>query len=71
MSKRKNEGEINMTALANRAGNDIKEMAAILAAYPTPDKWTQAQRNQAVQFAALLDTAQKMILVLCLIQTAK
>jgi site-specific recombinase XerC len=38
-------------------------MAAILAAYPSPDKWTQAQKNQAVQFAALLETAQKMIAV--------
>ena len=50
-----------MTALAARAGNDIKEMAAILAAYPSPDKWTKTQKDQAVQFAALLDTAQKMI----------
>ena len=52
-----------MNALATRAGQDIKEMAAILAAYPAPDKWTQEQKAQAVQFAALLDTAQKMIAV--------
>ncbi|MDR0474735.1 MAG: tyrosine-type recombinase/integrase [Treponema sp.] len=56
-----------MNALATRAGNDIKEMATILAAYPAPEKWTQAQRTQAVQFAALLDTAQKMILAANLI----
>jgi site-specific recombinase XerD len=62
MKKPKKKGEIDMNALTTRAGNDIKEMAAILANYPAPNKWTQAQRNQAVQFAALLDTAQKMIL---------
>ena len=50
-----------MNALVTRTGNDIKEMAAILASYPTPDKWTGEQKIQAVQFAALLDTAQKMI----------
>ena len=59
--KNKSEG-INMTTLAKRAGNDIKEMAAILAAYPSPDKWTKTQKDQAVQFAALLDTAHKMII---------
>jgi site-specific recombinase XerC len=36
-------------------------MAAILATYPAPDKWTPEMKNQAVNFAALLDTAQKMI----------
>jgi site-specific recombinase XerD len=56
----KNKGEI-MNNLAARAGNDIKEMGAILATFPEPSRWTQAQRDQAVQFAALLDTAQKMI----------
>jgi len=50
-----------MSILVSRAGNDLKDMASILAAYPAPDKWTVEQRNQAVQFAALLDTAQKMI----------
>ncbi|MDR0476094.1 MAG: site-specific integrase [Treponema sp.] len=50
-----------MTALTTRTGNDIKGLAAILAAYPAPDKWTEKQKTQAVQFAALLDTAQKMI----------
>jgi len=45
-----------MKGLATRAGSDIKEMAAILAAYPAPDKWTADMKNQAVQFAALLDT---------------
>lgn len=50
-----------MDTLAIRAGNDIKDMAAILAAYPAPEHWTPAQRAQAVQFAALLNTAQKVI----------
>lgn len=51
-----------MNELAIRAGtSDLREMAAILAAYPTPDKWTREQKAQAVQFATLLDTAQKMI----------
>ena len=36
-------------------------MAAILATYPAPHLWTPEQKSQAVQFAALLDTAQKMI----------
>ena len=57
----KPEGENDMDAIAIRAGQDIKDMAAILAAYPAPDKWTPEQKRQAVQFAALLDTAQKMI----------
>ena len=56
-----------MNALASRAGKDIKEMAAILATYPAPGKWSQAQRDQAVQFAALLSTAEKMILAANLI----
>jgi site-specific recombinase XerD len=59
--KRKKDSEETMNALATRAGQDIKEMAAILAAYPSPDKWTREQKAQAVQFAALLDTAQKVI----------
>ena len=50
-----------MNELATRAGNSIKEMSEVLAAYPSPDKWTETQKAQAVQFAALLDTAQKMI----------
>ena len=50
-----------MNALVNRTGNDLKEMASILATYPTPDKWSPGQKAQAIQFAALLDTAQKMI----------
>jgi integrase len=50
-----------MSTLALRAGKEIQDMAAILAAYPSPDRWTQQQKVQAVQFAALLDTAQKMI----------
>ena len=50
-----------MNAIAARAGDDIKEMAEILAAFPAPEKWTREQKAQAVQFAALLDTAQKMI----------
>ena len=52
-----------MTAIVTRAGQEIKELAATLAAFPSPDKWTQTQREQAVQFAALLETAQKMIAV--------
>ena len=36
-------------------------MAALLASFPPPDRWTQEQRAQAVRFAALLDTARKMI----------
>ena len=51
-----------MNELATLTKNqEIKEMAIALAAFPAPDKWSQAQRKQAVQFAALLDTAQKMI----------
>jgi len=50
-----------MTALTTRAAANIQDMAEILAAYPTPDKWTQEQKTQAVQFAALLNTAEKMI----------
>jgi len=51
-----------MTVLTTRAAANIQDMAEILAAYPSPDKWTQEQKKQAVQFAALLDTAQKMII---------
>ena len=50
-----------MNLLAIRAENAINEMAAILAAYPAPDKWTSEQKAQTVQFAALLDNAQKVI----------
>jgi len=50
-----------LNAIATRAGDDIKEMAEILAAFPAPEKWTHEQKAQAVQFAALLDTAQKVI----------
>ena len=57
----KKQGEKDMNAIATRAGQDIKDMAAILAEYPPPHLWTQEQKTQAVQFAALLDTAQKMI----------
>jgi integrase len=57
----KGDKERDMNVIATRAGKDIKDMAAILAAYPSPDKWTQEQKTQAVSFAALLDTAQKMI----------
>jgi integrase len=53
--------DIDMNAITTRAGQDIQDMAKVLAAYPTPDKWTPEQKTQAVQFAALLDTAQKMI----------
>ena len=50
-----------MIELAARAGNEIKEMAAILANFPAPDKWTPEMKAQAVNFAALLNTAQKVI----------
>jgi site-specific recombinase XerC len=59
----KHKGETDMNELAIRASKDIQDMAAILVAYPSPDKWTQEQKAQAVNFAALLDTAQKMIAV--------
>jgi len=49
-----------MNEIISKAGN-IKEMAVILATYPTPEKWTAVQKKQAVEFAALLNTAQKMI----------
>ena len=51
----------DLNAIVARTGNDIKEMAKTLAAFPAPEKWTQNQKEQAVQFAALLDTAQKVI----------
>jgi len=50
-----------MNELATRAGNDIKQMAEILSTFPEPSKWTQKQKEQAIEFAALLDTAQKVI----------
>jgi site-specific recombinase XerD len=59
MKNRKKENTA-MKELAIRNESDIKEMARILADFPPPGKWTQAQKAQAVQFAALLDTAQKI-----------
>jgi len=56
-----NSKENEMKELAIRTESNIKEMAAILATFPEPGKWTQEQKTQAVNFAALLDTAQKMI----------
>jgi len=53
--------ESDMNELAIRTESDIKEMAAILATFPEPGKWTQEQKAQAINFAALLDTAQKVI----------
>jgi hypothetical protein len=50
-----------MNELAVKAESNIKEMAAVLATFPDPGKWTREQKAQAVQFTALLDTAQKMI----------
>jgi integrase len=44
-----------------KTGNGIKEMAAALAAFPAPGQWTEKEKAQAVQFAALLDAAQKVI----------
>jgi site-specific recombinase XerD len=61
MDKQKKGDEKDMNAIAVRTGQGIKDMASILAAYPAPDKWTAEQKTQAVNFAALLDTAQKMI----------
>ena len=62
MGKEKDIGEV-MKELAVRAESDIKEMAALLATFPEPSKWTQEQKVQAVRFAALLETAQKLISV--------
>ena len=62
MRQNNSKGDI-VKELAIRTGNDIKEMAQALATFPEPGKWTQEQKAQAVQFAALLDTAQKMIAV--------
>jgi integrase len=56
----KTEGE-TMNALVSSAESEIKKMAEILASYPSPEKWSPGQKAQAVQFAALLDTAQKVI----------
>jgi len=50
-----------MNKLVNRAGNGIKEMAIMLADFPAPERWSLEHKAQAVQFAALLDSAQKMI----------
>jgi site-specific recombinase XerC len=61
MGNHKAGGENDMNELATRAGNDIKQMAEILATFPEPGKWTQKQKEQAIEFAALLDTAQKVI----------
>ena len=41
-----NKGEKENETLASRAEKTIKEMAAILAAYPEPGQWTQEQRDQ-------------------------
>ncbi|MDR0475749.1 MAG: tyrosine-type recombinase/integrase [Treponema sp.] len=62
MKRKKDMGAI-MNELAIRTESDIKEMAAVLATFPEPGKWTREQKAQAVQFAALLETAQKMIAV--------
>jgi site-specific recombinase XerD len=62
MENKKNKGD-KMTALAIKTENDIKQMAAVLAAFPEPGKWTKEQKAQAVNFAALLETAQKMIAI--------
>jgi site-specific recombinase XerD len=50
-----------MNDLTVKTRNDIRELAAELATYPAPESWTPAQKAQAVNFAALLNTAQKMI----------
>ncbi|MDR0447250.1 MAG: hypothetical protein LBH07_01125, partial [Treponema sp.] len=62
MKRKKDTGDI-MNELAIRTESDVKEMAAVLATFPDPAKWTREQKAQAVQFAALLETAQKMISV--------
>jgi len=54
-------GEIDMISLAAGTQNDIKELFAVLATFPDPGKLTREQNEQAVQFVALLETAQKMI----------
>jgi site-specific recombinase XerC len=61
--KQKKDGVDKMNELAIRAESNIKEMTAVLAAFPEPGKWTREQKAQAVNFAALLETAQKMITV--------
>jgi site-specific recombinase XerD len=62
MGNKKNpEGGKDMNIIAIRASQDIRDMAAILATFPEPGRWTQEQKAQAVQFAALLETAQNMI----------
>jgi site-specific recombinase XerC len=61
MSKKKQADKMNQ--LVVRTEKDIRELAATLAAFPEPGKWTNKQKAQAVQFAALLETAQKMIAV--------
>ena len=60
-TNKRNKKVNDMTTLATRAENDIKEMATLLANFPSPDKWTQEQKEQTVKFAALLQTAQKVI----------
>ena len=52
-----------MNELTVRTGNEIRALAAELATYPAPENWTDTQKAQAVNFAALLETAQKMITV--------
>jgi len=62
ISKNKQKKKVkDMTTLATRAGNDIKEMATLLTNFPSPDQWTQEQKEQTVKFAALLQTAQQVI----------
>jgi hypothetical protein len=49
------------TNIVIRAEKEIKELTAVLAEFPSPDKWTQEQKAQTVHFAALWETSQKII----------
>jgi site-specific recombinase XerC len=55
--------KIDMNELTTRTENDIRQMAQVLATFPEPGRWTQQQKDQAINFAALLETAQKMIAI--------
>ena len=52
-----------MNEIATRAESGIKNIAALLAEFPPADKWTPEMKAQAVQFAALLETAQNAIVI--------
>ena len=45
-----------MNELAIRAGQEIQDMAAMLAAFPSPDKWPHELKMKVVQMAAIQET---------------